>query len=150
MFEFKRFMIADDSWQNHAMRSRKCKQIWRAPRLTISVAFEILVSRTLKILKPMRTELRDILQSFDSYLSHFILCQFSSSSFLTKLVKTAYRKTITHFHPLVQTVKTIMSNFKMSKLHDGWWQSMTVHDNSRSNACDHETIINYHDRVNGA
>ena len=30
-----------------------------------------------------------------------------------------------------------MSNFKMSKLHDSWWQSMTVHDNSRSNACDH-------------
>ena len=150
MFEFKWFMIADDSWQNHAMRSRKCKQIWRAPRLTISVAFEILVSRTLKILKPMRTELRDILQNFDSYLSHFILCQFSSSSFLTKLVKTAYRKTITHFHPLVQTVKLSCRILKCPNytiVDDSRWQCMIIRVQTRVII---ETIINYHDRVNGA
>ena len=35
-------MTVDESWQNHAIRSHNCKQIWRALRSAISVAFEIL------------------------------------------------------------------------------------------------------------
>ena len=40
MFGFKRFMIVDDTCQNHAMRSLNCKQIWRAMMSAISVAFQ--------------------------------------------------------------------------------------------------------------
>ena len=36
------FQTVHDSWQNHATRSRNCKQIWRGLRSAISVAFEIL------------------------------------------------------------------------------------------------------------
>ena len=45
MFAFKRFMIANESRQNHSMRSRNCKQVLRALRSAISVAFEILVEK---------------------------------------------------------------------------------------------------------
>ena len=45
MFVFKWFMIADDSWQNHAKRSRNFKQVWDVLRLAISVAFEIFAKK---------------------------------------------------------------------------------------------------------
>ena len=45
MFAFKRFMIDDDSWQNHAKRSCNFKQVWDVLRSAISVAFEILVKK---------------------------------------------------------------------------------------------------------
>ena len=45
MFVFKRFMIVDESWQNHESRSRNCKQAWRAQRSAILVAFEIFVKK---------------------------------------------------------------------------------------------------------
>ena len=41
MLTFKWFMMVNDSWQNHAMRSRSCKQIWGTVRSAISVTFEI-------------------------------------------------------------------------------------------------------------
>ena len=56
MFAVKRsiiLMIVDDSWQNHAIKSHECKQVWTALRSTISVVFEFKSrSYELKIEKP--------------------------------------------------------------------------------------------------
>ena len=53
MFTVKRSIIVDDSWQNHAIKSHECKQVWTALRSTISVVFEFKSrSYELKIQKP--------------------------------------------------------------------------------------------------
>ena len=53
MFAVKRSIIVDDSWQNHAIKSHECKQVWTALRSTISVVFEFKSrSYELKIQKP--------------------------------------------------------------------------------------------------
>ena len=53
MFTVKRSIIVDDSWQNHAIKSQECKQVWTALRSTISVVFEFKSrSYELKIQKP--------------------------------------------------------------------------------------------------
>ena len=97
MFAFKRLMIVN------AMRSRNCKQIWRALRSEISVAFKILVKK-LQVADD-ENELRDILRDFHGHFSHFSLCHFGFSPFLAK-PRSCERRNL---------LPTIMSNLHMSQ-----------------------------------
>ena len=79
MFAVKRsiiLMIVDDSWQNHAIKSHECKQVWTALRSTISVVFEFKSrSYELKIQKPTEKNVPKYPPPLPVFESHYSFVQ---------------------------------------------------------------------------
>ena len=79
MFAVKRsiiLMIVDDSWQNHAIKSHECKQVWTALRSTISVVFEFKSrSYELKIEKPTEKNVPKYPPPLPEFESHYSFVQ---------------------------------------------------------------------------
>ena len=68
------------------MKSRDCKQIWRALRPAISVVFEILVKKLriedTEAYQEMMRMNYETLRNFDGWFSHFTYVHFGFSQFL--------------------------------------------------------------------